>query len=78
MARKRKAEHGGRREGAGRKPTLDKPSPTIIRLEARQLEAIDRYGRDRKIPNRSAALRAIVDEVTNPNSEESDNDGAKS
>lgn len=60
---KRRATHGGRREGAGRKPTLEKPSPVLVRFEQRQLDAVDRYGRERKLPSRSAAMRTLVDET---------------
>jgi len=63
---KRRATHGGRREGAGRKPTLEKPSPVLVRFEQRQLDAVDKYGKDRKIPTRSAAIRTLVDETLIP------------
>lgn len=76
MAKSKKVMHGGRREGAGRKATLEKPSPVLVRLEKRQLDALDRFGKERKLPNRSTSLRTIVDEATKP-SEESDNDGSK-
>jgi len=73
MAKSKKVMHGGRRDGAGRKSTLEKPSPVLVRLEQRQLDALDRFGKERKLPNRSTSLRTIVDEATQP-SEESDDD----
>jgi len=72
MKKQKKKTHGGRREGAGRKPTLESPSSVMIRLEQRQIQAIDLYGRERKLGTRSAALRSIVEEATKPKGEPDD------
>jgi hypothetical protein len=69
MAKRRKTAHGGRREGAGRKPTLDQPSLVVLRCEARQVEALDAYAKAHGLPSRSAAVRTIVAATL----EESDN-----
>jgi hypothetical protein len=67
---KQKPQHGGRRDGAGRKPSLENPSTTIVRFEEKQLAALERFKAERKLPNRSAALRTLVDENLNPEESE--------
>jgi len=69
---KKKTNHGGKRAGAGRKATLENATPVLVRFEEKQLTRLDSYTQQRKLPNRSAALRNMVDETQ---IEESDNEG---
>lgn len=59
----KKQQHGGKREGAGRKPTLEDPQKILIRFEPRHIAAVDRFARSRKLGTRNEALRTLVEEV---------------
>ena len=69
---KKKTNHGGKRVGAGRKAMLENATPVLVRFEEKQLTRLDSYTQQRKLPNRSAALRNMVDETQ---IEESDDEG---
>lgn len=71
MRKKKKGQHGGAREGSGRKPELDGPVKVIINLERGQKRKLDRLCKETS-QNRSAAVRSLID--TNVK-EESDNAG---
>lgn len=60
---KKKVQHGGKREGAGRKPTLEDPQKLLIRFEPKHVAAVDRFARKRKLGTRNEALRTLVEET---------------
>ena len=64
--RVKKKAHGGRREGAGRKPSLERPSLIVARFSEQHMGIVDRFAVRRELPSRSSALRAIVEEVEEP------------
>jgi hypothetical protein len=72
---KKKTNHGGKRQGAGRKATLENATPVLVRFEEKQLTKLDTYTQQKKLPSRSAALRTMVDETQ---IEESDDEGTGS
>ena len=53
--------HGGKREGAGRPPILEGVVRVLVAFERRQVDALDRYQAERRLPGRVATIRSIVD-----------------
>jgi hypothetical protein len=49
--------HGGRREGAGRKPKLEDARNVTMWLSAPHIQWLERHGQH----NRAATLRALID-----------------
>jgi hypothetical protein len=73
MSKRKKAAHGGAREGAGRKATLKRPIKVLVTLEGGQARKLAKLCK-RTGQNRSAAVRELID--TNIK-EESDNAGTQ-
>ena len=60
MAKKKKGQHGGVREGSGRKPVLDGPSKMIVNLERSQLQKLGTYcAKEHK--TKSEVVRGLID-----------------
>jgi len=59
-------QHGGKRAGAGRKPTLVDAQKLLVRFEARHLSALDIYARDHQLTTRAAAIRGLIEELLLP------------
>ena len=70
MSKRKKAAHGGAREGAGRKASLKRPIKVLVTLEGGQARKLAKLCK-RTGQNRSAAVRELID--TNIK-EESDDD----
>lgn len=62
-ARRRSANWGGPRSNAGRKPILHGAKTVACLLEPRHIDILERYGDSVDAPNRSEALRNLLDMV---------------
>jgi len=62
MPAKKKGQHGGRREGAGRKPLPEgHTSAVTVRLTATHIEKAERWQDAHGSENFSAAVREMID-----------------
>lgn len=70
MGKEKKAKHGGKRAGAGRKSVLKDPVKMLVTLETKQAEKLDEFCK-RTSKGKSEAIRNLID--CSP-SDESDNE----
>ena len=66
MAKKKRKifTHGGKRDGAGRKPMFDEYAKISVSMDASLVEKLDAYCRRHDL-NRSQAVRKILEKTTN-------------
>ena len=59
VAQRKKGQHGGRREGAGRPRELDDPVQRWLQFERTELKAAERYARERGLSFAELVRRAL-------------------